>query len=99
MAAGNFCLGAPVEVSRRFAEHKNLLRFIEDPVIPYLFTYNYKRDHGKLPFGDLRHGAVGSLQYYTEFFETSPVEAMKLLKRLALCAYDDETPGLVEIRL
>ena len=56
MAAGNFCLGAPVEVRRRFAEHKSLLRFIEDQVIPYLFTYSYKRDHGKLPFSDLWHG-------------------------------------------
>lgn len=83
MEAGNFCLGAPVEVRRRFAEHKNLLRFIEDQVIPYLFTYSYKRDHGKLPFGDLRHGIEGLLQYYTEYFGTSLVEAMKLLKCLA----------------
>jgi len=91
MAAGNFCLGAPVEVCRRFAEHKNLLRFIEDQVIPYLFTYSYKRNHGKLPFGDLRHGTEGLLQYYTEFFGSSPVEAMKLLK----CLADDSVPPLM----
>ena len=53
MEAGNFCLGAPIEVRRRFAGHKNLLRFIEDQVIPYLFSYSYKRDYGKLPFGEL----------------------------------------------
>ena len=91
MAAGNFCLGAPVEVRRRFAEHKSLLRFIEDQVIPYLFTYSYKRDHGKLPFSDLWHGPQGLLQYYTEFFGTSPVEAMKLLK----CLADDSVPPLM----
>ena len=68
MVAGNFCLGAPIEVRRRFAGHKNLLRFIEDQVIPYLFSYSYKRVHGELPFGDLRHGTEGLRQYYTEFF-------------------------------
>ena len=91
MTAGNFCLGAPVEVRRRFAAHKNLLRFIEDQVIPYLFTYSYKRDHGKLPFGDLWHGAEGLMQYYAEFFGTSPVEAMTLLK----CLADDFAPPLM----
>ena len=83
MAAGNFCLGAPVEVRRRFAEHRNLLRFIEDQVIPYLFTYSYKKRYGKLPFGELDHGSGGLLQYYMEYFETSGIEAMKLLKCLA----------------
>ena len=89
MVAGDFCLGAPIEVRRRFAGHKNLLRFIEDQVIPYLFTYSYKRVHGELPFGDLRHGTEGLLQYYTEFFGTSPVEAMELLK----CLADDSCPA------
>ncbi len=88
MAAGNFCLGAPVEVRLRFAVHKNLLCFIEDQVIPYLFAYSYKRDYGKLPFGDLRHGSHGLLQYYMDFFETSHVGAMKLLK----CLADDCAP-------
>ena len=83
MAAGNFCLEAPVEVRRRFAEHKNLLRFIDDQVIPYLFNYSYKRDYGTLPFGERAHGALGLLEYYKEFFETSGIDALKLLKCLA----------------
>lgn len=91
MVEGNFCLGAPVEVRRRFALYRNLLRFIDDQVVPYLFTYTYKRDHGTLPFGELFHGVEGLLQYYTEFFETSPIEAMKLLK----CLADDSAPPLM----
>lgn len=83
MDAGNFCLGAPVEVRLRFAQHRNLLRFIEDQVIPYLFTYSYKNRYGELPFGELEHGYEGLLQYYKEFFETSMIGAMKLLKCLA----------------
>ena len=92
MVAGNFCLGAPVEVRRRFAEYRNLLRFIDDIVIPYLFTYSYKRDHGRLPFSELSHGTMGLLEYYMEFFGTNLVEAMKLLK----CLADDTAPPLME---
>ena len=91
MAAGNLCLGAPVEVRRRFAEHKNLLRFIEEQVTPYLFAYSYKKQYGELPFGELAHGTDGLLQYYMEFFGTSGIEAMKLLK----CLADDFAPPLM----
>ena len=91
MKAGNFCLGAPVEVRRKFAGHRNLLRFIDDQVIPYLFSYSYKRDYGKLPFGDLLHGEEGLLQYYMEFFEIPLIETMKLLK----CLADDFAPPLM----
>ena len=91
MEAGNLCLGAPVEVRRRFAEHKSLLRFIDDQVIPYLFAYSYKRDQGNLPFGELSHGIEGLIQYYAEFFEVAPIEAMKLLK----CLADDFAPPLM----
>ena len=90
MIAGNFCLGAPVEVNRRFSKHRNLLRFIEDQVIPFLFAYTFKRDYGKLPFGELFHGTVGLLQYYSEYFGTSLVETMALLK----CLADDSAPPL-----
>jgi len=83
MQAGNFCLGAPVEVRCQFARHRTLLRFIEDQIIPYLFSYSYKRDHGTLPFGERSHRTLGLIQYYNEFFETSLIPSMKLLKCLA----------------
>lgn len=91
MQAGNFCLEAPVEVRRRFARHRNLLRFIDEQVIPYLFAYSYKRDYGVLPFGDRLHDTAGLLQYYTDFFQTSGIPAMKLLK----CLADDWAPPLM----
>ncbi len=91
MEAGNFCLGAPVEVRRRFAQHRNLLCFIEDQIIPYLFTYSYKRDHGTPPFGERSHGTIGLIQYYNEFFETSAIASMKLLK----CLADDFAPPMM----
>lgn len=91
MKAGNFCLGVPVEVRRQFAQHRNLLCFIEDQIIPYLFTYSYKRDHGTLPFGERSHGTIGLIEYYSEFLETSVITCMKLIK----CLADDFAPPLM----
>lgn len=88
MAAGNFCLGAPVEVRRRFSRHRSLVGFINDQVIPYLFTYSFKRSQRRLPFGDLAHGYVGLLQYYAEHFGSDGITALKFLKYLA----DDIAP-------
>lgn len=90
MQAGNFCLGAPVEVRRTFAQHKSLLGFINQQVIPYLFSYSFKREHGRLPFDDLHHGLVGLLQYYGEHFGTEFIPTLKLLK----CLADDFAPPL-----
>lgn len=84
MEAGNFCLGAPVEIRRRFAEHRKLITFIDDQVIPYLFTNSYKRELGKLPFGDRKHGYfMGLLDYYIEYFGVGELASLKLLKCLA----------------
>ena len=81
--AGNFCLGAPVEVRRKFSKHRHLQRFIDEQVIPYLFAYSYFRDYGRLPFGELGHGFVGLFEFYMDYFSTNLVETLKLLKLLA----------------
>ena len=80
---GKLCLGAPVEVHRRFAERPNLLCFTEDLVIPFLFAFSYKARYGKMPFGELAHGTAGIWDYYIDFFETSKESTIALLKCLA----------------
>lgn len=83
MQAGNLCLGAPVEVRGKFARHPNLLRFINEQVVPYLFSYGHKRDFGFMPYGEPEHASLGLIDYYMEFFATSGLVAMKLIKLLA----------------
>ena len=92
MEAGNFCLGAPVEVRRRFAQRQSLSVFIDDQVIPYLFAYSHKREYGTMPFGERSHGSAGLLEYYNELFDTSGIATMKLLK----CLADDFAPPLTK---
>lgn len=90
MKAGNFCLGAPIEVRRRFAQDRTLLAFINDQVIPFLFRHSYLQGHGVPPFDDLAHGTPGLLDYYMAHFGTGGVTTLKLLK----CLADDFAPPL-----
>lgn len=83
MQAGNFCLGAPVEVRRRFARDRTLAGFINDQVIPFLFRHSYLETHRTPPFGELDHGSIGLLDYYMRHFNTGVVNTLKLLKCLA----------------
>lgn len=82
-ADGRCCLGAPVEVRRRFLEHRSLLRFINEQVVPFLYSCSYWKKYGRVPFGELGHGDAGLFQYYLEFFVAGPPATMSLLRLLA----------------
>jgi len=83
LSNGMLCLGAPIEVKRAFAEHRTLLSFIDRQVIPYLFSHSCFQRFGRFPYGELRHGIQGVLDYYSEHFGTSILATMRLLKYLA----------------
>ncbi len=81
---GSLCLGAPLEIRRKFLQHMNLLRFINELLVPYLFSYSCKRDFGETPFGELAHGCTGIRQYYQDLFRVEDyVAVLGLLKVLA----------------
>ena len=78
------CLGAPVEVWRRFKDDPRLVAFVETLVVEYLYGYAYFEKHGEMPFGELSHGAQGIREYYQELFETDNVQiVLALLKPMA----------------
>ena len=80
---GKFCLGGPVEVCMRFAKQPTLLSFVEELVIPFLFSFSYERRYGETPFGELAHGVEGLLEYYVGFLGTSREATISLLIYLA----------------
>ncbi len=78
------CLGAPVEVVRRFKADPRLVAFVETLVVEYLYGYAHLEKYGTLPFGELTHGCQGIREYYQEAFSTDDVQtALALLKVLA----------------
>jgi len=89
---GTLCLGAPLAVKRTFAQQQNLLWFAREQVVPFLFSHSYNREHGVMPFGALRHGSEGILDYYKELFAVeNDLAVLGLLKILADNNYKGHT--------
>lgn len=65
---GNLCLGEPLAVWKTFSEQPTLLGFVQKCLVPYLYSYSYFCQYGKLPFGDLSHGESGRIKYYQDLF-------------------------------
>lgn len=90
---GELCLGAPVDVKRRFSCSPSLLHFVNDLVVPFLYAFSYKERFGERPWGELSHGGKGVLQFYYEFFDANDLKAvLRLLKILADDSYRGHHP-------
>lgn len=86
------CLGAPLEVKAKFRKRPTLLGYVDNCVIPYLYSYSYKCKFGKLPFGELSHGGKGLLEFYQNLFGIKdPRRVQRFLEILSLGNYQDRT--------
>lgn len=56
------CLGSRIRLRLMTAGSPSILRFIERCLIPYLYGYSHFSKTGVMPFGELHHGELGSLQ-------------------------------------
>lgn len=65
---GSLCLGEPLAVWKTFSEHPTLVGFVQRNLVPYLYSYSYLSQNGKLPFGELSHGELGRIEYYQDLF-------------------------------
>lgn len=86
------CLGAPLEVKALFRKRPTLFGYVDNCVIPYLYSYSYKCKYGKLPFGELSHGGKGLLEFYQNLFDIKdPRRIQRFLEILSLGNYQDRT--------
>ena len=65
----SLCLGAPLEIKKRFMKSPTLINFMLEIIFPFLFSYTYYEKYNKMPFGELPHGGEGILYYYSEEFK------------------------------
>jgi len=59
---GSLCLASPTKLRLLLTESPSILRFVERCLIPYLYRYSYRGQHGVSPFGELDHGPAGIRQ-------------------------------------
>jgi len=71
---GSFCLAVPIEARKLFNSTPSLLGFIDNLIIPYLYGYCYFLKYGLLPFGEQAHGNEGTLEYYSELFDSKDIK-------------------------
>ena len=85
---GSLCLGTPLEVREKFYNNPRLLGFIDDLLIPFLFSFCYREKYGQMPYGEFSHGGKGILEFYMGKFDiTSNINCLQLLKILAVDKY------------
>jgi len=76
---GSLCLGANTELRLKLRAGSTLDCFVEKALIPYLFQYSFFEKHGRMPFGELRHGVLGLLDYFAALFKVTSAKAAKEL--------------------
>ena len=90
---GTLCLNIPLGSKRTFAQNGTLLGYVDDCVIPYLYSFCYHQVHGKMPFGEWAHGGQGILDFYKEEFAVDDdIAVLGLLRVLADNNYRGHIP-------
>jgi len=85
---GTLCLGVPIAVRIKFLQNPRLLSFIEEQIIPFLFSFCYWQEKRELPFGEFSHGGKGIRDYYKDIFKVKDyLHVLYLLKILTDKSY------------
>lgn len=74
---GALCLGSPWSVRRTLGDPPNLVRFVEQSVVPFLYAATW-REQGRpgYPFSELAHGGAGLLDDYEFILSVKGSEAV-----------------------
>lgn len=73
---GSFCLAVPLDINEVLSKNPSLLGFVDNLLIPYLYSYCYWEKFKEMPYGERSHGAKGYLEYYLELFNTKNVSSV-----------------------
>lgn len=79
----SFCLGSPLSLQLKSMECGQILAFVEQCVVPYLYSYSHFEKNGWMPFGELDHGKKGILNDYMSIFAVNSPQAAEELVFLA----------------
>lgn len=74
---GSLCLGSNTALRLKLDADSTLGSFVEEALIPYLFQFSFFERHGRMPFGELKHGVLGLLDYFAELYRVQSRKAGK----------------------
>lgn len=76
---GSLCLGAKTEIRLKLGPDSTLDCFVNGILIPYLFQFSFLKKHGRMPFGELKHGVHGLLDYFAFLYKVADRRSAKAL--------------------
>lgn len=76
---GSACVCASQERRRKFPEGSDLIVYVDDLVIPYLYGLSHYDKFQRWPWGERSHGALGSLEAYADISDPSNADITETL--------------------
>ena len=85
---GTLCLETPLAILEIFRQEETLLNFVDNLIVPYLYSYSYYQLKGQMPFGEWAHGTNGIIADYKERFKIADdIVILNLLRILVEDCY------------
>jgi len=78
---GKLCLETDAYMGYCFSSGYTLLKWMQNIVEPYYYTYEYHKRFGEYPFGERAHNIDGVIQTYQQIFEETDMKKVYLLLR------------------
>ena len=83
----SFCLGCSFELKRILNLEPSVNSIINNLITPYLYSHSYYMKNGKMPFGELKHGIQGIVDYYLEYFKCKRYKLCRILGKILTINY------------
>lgn len=64
----SLCLGTSTEMYLKFNKRKNIINYLDNLLLPFLYYTSYKEKYGREPYASRPHGNEGVFGYYKELF-------------------------------
>lgn len=89
----SLCLGTPLLIRTKFFKDPRLLPFVEQQLIPFLYSFRHWQDYGKMPYGEFSHGGKGVLECYQELLQVADqVQIIAFVLLIATESYRGHLP-------
>jgi hypothetical protein len=72
----SLCLGPPLGIKKEFKKESTLIGFVNNCLIPYLYSFSYKSEYAEMPYGEFSHGGLGILEYYQDLLHLKDAKAV-----------------------
>lgn len=74
---GALCLGSPLRLRLKLGRVPDLVRFVDETVIPFLYAASWRRQGGHgFPFDELAHGGQGLIDDYRDLLGLEDAQAI-----------------------